>query len=171
MLIRRYSLCYITALLFVVALWQGGMLCLDTCVSRGTVKTPAISYVQEGIVDSGQIVITQVSEVLGVPTRLKISNHSSTLRAFIAPGHFGSLALYVESVKPHKYFVISGRYTVSRDYYFSWQDVNTIQYFGKSSDGILYDIRLNVKTLALTQFPVLDKAEEGQIVAYHTSVQ
>ncbi len=151
MRIRRYTVTFAAFVIFVVALYSGGMLSASGSVSRATALSNDSFSVKQGVTQDGNFVLTEDSSAPVTPPRLKFGNHSRTLRAFVGAGSSGNLAVFIESIKPHAYYVVSGSYTVSQEFTaLSWSDSATLQYYGVDKNGLLSRINFDVHSLVAT---------------------
>lgn len=151
MRIRRYTVTFAALVIFIISLYSGGMLSASAPVSRGTSHSVDSFSVKQGVTQDGNFALMEDSAAPRIPPRLKFGNHSRTLRAFVGTGPGGNSTVFVESVKPHAYYVISSSFTVSQEFSaLSWPDLATLQYYGTDKNGLLFLIRLNVHTLVAT---------------------
>lgn len=169
MLIQRHTFTVLSLLFFLGMLYSSGLMlsfasapecaenlpteeflqapCATQAVSQGTV--PRVT-VKQGMTKGGDILITLVHEAPRVAPSLKTQNHIRTLRAFIVAFPGRSPVLYLESVKPHAFYAVSGRFIVSQDADSpAWNDNETLYFRARLANGELVAYQLDVTTLAL----------------------
>ncbi|OGZ06238.1 MAG: hypothetical protein A2845_00320 [Candidatus Lloydbacteria bacterium RIFCSPHIGHO2_01_FULL_49_22] len=171
MLIRRNPLTLLSFVLFVIALYSAGMLSSSARVTHETTIPENLFSVKQGVTQDGTVSISEVSRVPAVPIFLKSANHPRTLRAFVGPSQGDKASLFIESVLPRGYFVISGGYTVSQDFpTLLWNNAVTLQFYGtKENNEQLYRIRLNVHALTVDALPVDPTATSSDPTGYRVT--
>jgi len=61
----------------------------------------------------GMLSISQVTDVPSAPMQERYANRTRTLRAHIASNNSGIPTIYLETSRPHNFYVIDGAFTVS----------------------------------------------------------
>ena len=156
--------------IFLVAAFFAGIFPVSfTDVSRETVFVKQLretALVKSGVSQNGAL---SVGNALGVPNvapSAKSLNHERTLRAFIASNAGGVATLYVESVKPHIYYVLTGTFAVSPEYdALLWQGETTLVFYGTSLGGeaMRYVVDLSLLTLSSTTVAMALSASPAHI--------
>lgn len=108
------------------------------------------SSVKQGVSQDGLLAVTKLPNAPVVPPRVKAANHARTLRAFIAPDRGGIPTLYVESVKEHAYYALTGGFSVLEEYpVIAWTSPTTLIFYGKSSTGALMRFTADLHLITL----------------------
>ncbi len=103
--------------------------------------------VREGVSQDGKIIIAATRSAPYVPNSLRTANHARTLRAFL-PSE-GSV-LYLEQIKPHKFFAVQGPFFVSPETVnFTWKTPVQIIFYGTTPDGAYAKYVLDLQTHVL----------------------
>lgn len=168
MLIRRNPLTLLSFFLLIIALYSSGMLSSPARVTHETKSTENSFSVKQGVTQDGMVSISGVSRVPATPITLKSANHPRTLRAFVGPSQGDKASLFIESIRPHGFFIISGGYTVSQEFpTLLWTDLVTLQFYGtKNNTAQLYLIRLNVHSLTVDALPILPTEASSDTTGY-----
>ena len=146
----RFLLTYVSLFIFA---------CTMIWVNRGDAsivsqETPASVYhetfsVKRGLSSDGQLRIEQIFDAPTVPHHAQFANHMRNLRVYIAPDRSGVPTLYLEQVKPHNFFAISGPILVAPfSAKFMWTDQTTFLFYATSSEGIFMTHSINVHDLS-----------------------
>lgn len=169
MLIQRHTFTVLSFVFFLAMLYASGVFtneqtrtgCVGTPPAEEFLEVPCVDEhvspetlprvtVKQGMTKGGDILITLVHEAPRVAPSLKTPNHARTLRAFIVAFPGRSPVLYLESVKPHAFFAVGGRFVVSQDADSpAWNDDETLFFRARLPDGELIAYQLDVTTLAL----------------------
>lgn len=168
MLIQRHTFTALSLLFFLGMLYASGMIsffapnseCDSTPPAEEFLQAPCANQdvshethpalVRQGVSNGGDIYIALVHEAPIVAPALKVPNHARTLRAFIVAFPGRSPVLYLESVKPHAFYVVSGRFVVSQDADSpAWSDDKTLYFRARLASGALVAYQFDVSTLAL----------------------
>jgi len=156
---RHFTVTIFSGLLFLVIVFFSGVLPASWGgVSRGTTAEERYREtfgVKQGVSQDGLLSIVKTPDVQQIPQRIKTYNHSRTLRAFVAVNPRGVLAVYVESVRPHEYYVLSGNFDVSPTLSgLMWKSETELTFYGATSDGGFMKFIVDVQSLALSSFPI-----------------
>lgn len=145
MFIRRFTFTILTLITFIFALYHDGVFSREV-VSRETTSREEV--VQSGVSGDGMIALTEVSIAPDYLVSQKALNHTRTLRAFSTLNKNGDIGLYLESVNPHKHYLVSGGFLFTQEYpQVSWTNADTLEFYARVEDGILVQIRFNVRTM------------------------
>ncbi len=172
MFVQRFSFTVLAFLFFVGMLFGQGLFPMfdkvDRCLDGGGAWEEQGDYcrhevvspetyqrvtVKQGQTEDGTILVSFVDEVPVVPQSLKIQNRARTLRAFTfqfsGKGREGRV-LYLESVKPRAFYVVTGRFDVSQEPDSpAWNDDTTLYFRAVDISGTDVSYYLNVATLEL----------------------
>ncbi|MEK7118044.1 MAG: hypothetical protein AAB869_00350 [Patescibacteria group bacterium] len=156
---KHIGITIFSALVFLlVAFFPRGLSFLSTPVSRETSvpeRYRKTLSVEQGVSQDGLLTVTKIPHAPSVPPRAKPANHARTLRAFFAPDSGGVLTLYIESIKPHGYYLITGGFTISGDYpVLTWDTETTLAFYSMSSKGELMRYAADVHLITLSVRPV-----------------
>lgn len=156
---KRFGITVFSGLIFVVAAFFGGAFPLSSVyVSRetGVLERYRETFtVKQGVSQDGSLVITKIQSAPSIPPQAKPANHARTLRAFFAPNRGGVLTLYVESIKPHEYYSVTGEFTVSGDYpVITWDTETTLAFYSTSSKGEPTRYAADLRLITLSVKPV-----------------
>jgi hypothetical protein len=150
MLIRRFTFTIATLVTFIFALLYQGMFLNDKTISR---ETSAV--LSSGASQDGMIALSEISATPPVPMNKKIANQARTLRAYFSENTKGDIGLYLESVSPHEYYLISGGFLVTREYEtISWLSNSTLQFNARVEDGILVRTTFDIATMSALLEPI-----------------
>ncbi len=96
--------------------------------------------------------IKEVAESIHVPARLKLLNSRRTLRAFVGNNPEDvTPALFIESVKPHVFYCVSGDFIVNEPMKsLIWQNNHTLSFSALFTDGSRGTVTLDLTTLNST---------------------
>jgi hypothetical protein len=152
---RYLSFTFISFLIFLASLFHENALsffAFDDSAEVATLRTHEERYsVKEGMSASGVVGITAVPQAPIIPPRMKASNHERTLRAFVGPDRGSTLTLYIESVKPHRYYSVNGAFTPSVEYpSLSWPASTTLVAYVTATDGGTMRLTVDTHTLVAT---------------------
>lgn len=145
--------------IFLVAAFFGGMFPFSSAHARPGNESlenyREMLDVKEGVSQDGQLAITKIPNAPTIPPRAKSSNHARVLRAFFAPDRGGTLTLYVENVRPHRYYSLAGAFRVLEEYpVLAWGGETALAFYGTSPKGDLLQYTADVHLLTLSQKPV-----------------
>lgn len=170
MLVQRHTFTVLSFLFLLGMLYASGMIPFFSATSTCDSTPPAEEFLQptcakanqgvspetpstivrQGVSKGGDIFIALVHEAPRVAPSLKVPNHARTLRAFIVAFPGRSPVLYLESVKPHAFYAVSGRFTVSQDADSpAWNDNDTLFFRARLASGELVAYQFDVTTLAV----------------------
>jgi hypothetical protein len=127
--------------------------------------------VKEGVTPDGSIEISEVLDPPHVSHYIQYANHGRTLRAFLAPNRGGVGLIYIEQVRPHKFFAIIGAFSVVPETAsILWTTPTTLVFYGTAPDATLmrYEIDLHtgiVRTIIVADFPTSELRPENILTA------
>ncbi len=155
---RRFTFTVLSFVFLLLSLYAEGMIFQSTGVSPETPQRVERVTVKQGVSQDGSVTVARVSEVPQIPPREKTSNAPRTLRAFIGVNSSGVAIFYIESVKPHEYYSVTGPFSVAPAYpRMMWANPSVIVFYGMSDEHTLMRAQLDVETLALLVEPVNEK--------------
>ncbi len=152
----RFLLTFVSFFLFLFTLvWinrQEGVV-----VSQGTdvAAVREMFSVKQGLSSDGQFRIEKTLNAPVVSHRVQFSNHERNLRVFVASDRAGVPTLYLEQVKPHDFFVISGPFAISPDTAsFMWNAPTSLFFYATDTDGFFARYAIDVHNLAARSEPL-----------------
>ena len=155
MIIRRFTFTILTFIFLLCALYAEGMILAPASVSPETVPSAERYTVKQGVSQDGQVTIVRAINAPQIPPREKASNKPRTLRAFIGANSVGVPTLFVESVKPHEYYTVTGAFSMVPAYStLMWMNSNTLVFYVLTNEGVLMCAQLDVLNLSLLILPV-----------------
>jgi hypothetical protein len=113
--------------------------------------------ISSGMSPDGSINISEVIDPPRVSHYMEIANHGRNLRAFLAPNKGGVGLIYIEQARPHKFFAITGAFSVLPETVsFMWTGPMTLVFYGISPDETFTRYALDLKSKILSDTPVMD---------------
>ena len=155
MLMRRFTFTVLSFVFLLLSLYAEGMLFTSATVSPETPHRVERVTVKQGVSRDGSVAVAQVSQAPQIPPREKISNGPRTLRAFIGANSSGVPIFFIESVKPHEYYSVTGPFSVALAYpNLMWANPSVLVFYVLNSEHILMRAQLDVQTLVFLLEPV-----------------